>query len=136
MTNRRLTQDEFIALRSLEKERWGGQHGLRMFWKFNRTWRRAYEHETEAAWDAVTELEGMGLVEEGYCCPKQCRFYLQLTPRGREFLKHANGIKQPAQDVGAIRQVERRASLGVAMKRLQAFSRLAFRRLGTSTRIG
>lgn len=86
---RRLTNDEFIALRSLSRDPWIGHQGFHFTWKHRRRWWRindgmAVNHDTDKvdwlahlphlevqAKAAFEKLEAMGLAQitEQLCCP-------------------------------------------------------------------
>ncbi|WP_199918252.1 hypothetical protein [Pseudomonas veronii] len=74
----RLSNDDFIALRSLARGRW--VQGREIEWKVNRTW--LCMPFTSAALDAAFRLVEMGLAEKFVCC-STCGEVLQLTQAGR-----------------------------------------------------
>lgn len=83
---KRLTKDQFIALRSLARGRW--IQGQPIEWKTNRTWGIAKFGEVPAL-EAVDGLLGMGLAECSVCCDSCRRPTIQLTESGHSF---ASGI--------------------------------------------
>ena len=100
--NRKLSNAEFTALRSLSKEPWCiPRHGVTFYWKFNRTWRRAHLWEIDDGMDAAYNLLYLGLAEERYCCENQCRQYLHLSARGQALLARVNQrrlVPQPSHE--------------------------------------
>lgn len=77
-TQARLCNDDFKALRSLARGRWG--QGRAIAWKINRTW--SCVPLSDAALDAAFRLVAMGLVENFVCCPA-CGEVFQLTQAGQ-----------------------------------------------------
>lgn len=113
----RLNTNQFLALRSIERESWDLKWG-RIQWRFNGKWlhlfrrygvraplgsvdgiggRCGYEDVFERALDAAWELEARGMVEvfTARCCPgSSChandRHEFRLTPMGSALLQKAN----------------------------------------------
>jgi hypothetical protein len=92
----RLTNDQFIALRSLAKGRWVQSQEIE--WKFNRTWR--FVKLSEKHLDAVYSLQLRGLVTKGKCCWKCRRDVYLLTESGLEVVSQANSPVQPRSVLG------------------------------------
>lgn len=92
----RLSQSEFILLRSLAKERWNGRDAI--LWKINRTWLRLSDerHLLEAR-SVIKILERRGLIEhvgisqvKDSDIPNRFQGFFQLSLRGRGFLISAD----------------------------------------------
>lgn len=92
----RLSQSEFILLRSLAKERWNGRDAI--LWRINRTWHRLSEDRYLSEARCVLKiLERRGLIEHIDCSRtdassrlNRCSGLFHLSLRGRLFLISAN----------------------------------------------
>ncbi|RMM39235.1 hypothetical protein ALQ79_200766 [Pseudomonas amygdali pv. lachrymans] len=89
----RLTQDQFIVLRSLARGRW--LQGNQIEWKFNRSWR--FVNPSKTSLDSAYSLQLRGLVTKGKCCLKCRRDVHMLTEAGLKFVSQANSPVQSAQ---------------------------------------
>jgi len=95
---RRLTADDFIALRSLAQRRW--MQGDRIDWKFNRSWRSVTVSDAPAL-EAADRLVAMGLAEETICCRGCSRAVIQLTEKGLAMVGRLDGRQHAVPDLHA-----------------------------------